>query len=91
MPDVRISGPNGVINRRNGGVGESGNEIERLRAEVTRSRDRLGSSLAELERRVAVTASWRHWVRANPLATVALGVCAGYLVGRWRARPERSA
>jgi ElaB/YqjD/DUF883 family membrane-anchored ribosome-binding protein len=61
-------------------------ELERLRAEVERSRNRLGSSLAELERRVSVGTNWRHWVRTHPWAAVSLGLGAGYLVGKWRSR-----
>lgn len=57
-------------------------EIARLRADVEETRHRLGSSLAELERRVSVSAAWRRWARAHPLATVAIGLGAGYLAGR---------
>ena len=79
MPDLRITKVNGVSN---GSADGGANEIERLRAEVEETRHRLGSSLAELERRVSVTAHWRRWANAHPLALLAIGLGAGYLVGR---------
>jgi len=80
VPDLRITKVNGVANghSNNGGA----NEIERLRADVEETRHRLGSSLAELERRVSVTAQWRQWADAHPVALVAIGLGAGYLLGR---------
>ena len=70
-----------------GGMGGSArNELARLRDEVARSRERLGFSIAELERRVSVAGSWRRWVRARPWTSVLVGLCAGYLVGRSRRR-----
>lgn len=79
MPDLRITKVNGVGNARADG---GANEIERLRAEVEETRHRLGSSLAELERRVSVTANWRRWAEGHPVALVAIALGAGYLVGR---------
>lgn len=88
MPDLRITKVNGVANPRADG---EANEIERLRADVERTRHRLGSSLAELERRVSVTAHWRRWAAAHPLALLAIGLGAGYLVGRLGGVGRRSA
>jgi hypothetical protein len=79
VPDLRITKVNGVTNGRSDG---GANEIERLRADVEETRHRLGSSLAELERRVSVTAHWRKWAGAHPVALLAIGLGAGYLVGR---------
>jgi len=79
VPDLRITKVNGVGNAHAEG---GANEIERLRADVEQTRHRLGSSLAELERRVSVTAHWRRWAVAHPLALLAIGLSAGYLVGR---------
>jgi ElaB/YqjD/DUF883 family membrane-anchored ribosome-binding protein len=73
-----------------GAIGSLGSgqqtELQRLRAEVEQSRNRFGSSLAELERRVSVGTNWRHWIRSHPWAAVSLGIGAGYLVGKWRGR-----
>ena len=88
MPDLRITKVNGV---GNGHADGGANEIERLRAEVEETRHRLGSSLAELERRVSVTAHWRQWADALPLALMAIGLGAGYLIGRWGGVGKRSA
>lgn len=85
MPDVRTTTMSGAFVTRD--VEPSGQtELERMRAEVVRSRNRFGSSLAELERRVSVGTNWRHWVRTHPWAAVSLGIGAGYLVGHWRSR-----
>jgi len=77
VPDLRITKANGVASADGGA-----DEIERLRADVEQTRHRLGSSLAELERRVSVTAHWRRWAAAHPLALLAIGLSAGYLAGR---------
>ena len=79
VPDVRMAKVNGVGSSRAGGGSD---ELERLRADVEETRHRLGSSLAELERRVSVTANWRRWAHDHPLAIVAIGLGSGYLVGR---------
>jgi len=79
VPDLRIAKTNGVATaQKEGGAAE----IDRLRADVEETRHRLGSSLAELERRVSVTAHWRRWADAHPLALVAIGLGAGFLIGR---------
>lgn len=88
MPDLRITKVNGVTNGRSDG---GANEIERLRADVEETRHRLGSSLAELERRVSVTAHWRKWAEAHPVALLAMAMGAGYLVGRLGGVRRRSA
>jgi len=88
VPDLRITKVNGVTNSHaDGGVAE----IDRLRADVEETRHRLGSSLAELERRVSVTAHWRRWAGAHPWALLAIGLGAGYLVGRLGGVGKRSA
>lgn len=88
MPDLRITKLNGAGSARADG---GANEIERLRADVEETRHRLGSSLAELERRVSVTAHWRRWADAHPLALLAIGLSAGYLAGHLGGVGRRSA
>jgi hypothetical protein len=60
-------------------------EIAALEAEIVRGRQRVASSLGELQGRLARATSWRHWVGAHPVTWICAGVCLGFFVAR-RAR-----
>jgi len=57
-------------------------EITRLRGEIALSRQRIGSSLQQIEERMSAGFDWRHWVRLHPWTTLAAGAMLGYSLGR---------
>jgi hypothetical protein len=66
-------------------------EIFRIENEIARRRERLSGSLGELRRRLDGVTSWRHWVRAHPLACLGLAVSLGFFLGtRGRGRGARN-
>jgi hypothetical protein len=62
-------------------------QIAQLEAEIAARRQRVAASLGTLQRRANDVLSWRHWVRAHPLAWICAGVCLGFVVGRGGRRP----
>jgi hypothetical protein len=65
-------------------------EIARLEAEISSKRERVATSLGELRERLQYATSWRHWVRAHPIAWLGAGVCLGFIVGYGARRGRRS-
>ena len=69
---------------------EEDDEIARLEAEISSKRERVATSLGELRERLQYATSWRHWVRAHPIAWLGAGVCLGFIVGYGARRGRRS-
>jgi hypothetical protein len=65
-------------------------EITRLRDEIALRRQRLGSTLQELEHRVSQDLEWRRQVAAHPWLVLAGATLLGFAIGRLTAgRPNR--
>jgi ElaB/YqjD/DUF883 family membrane-anchored ribosome-binding protein len=58
-------------------------EIARLRGEIALSRQRIGSSLHQIEERMSARFDWRHWVRQHPWTSLAAGAVLGYTFGQF--------
>ena len=57
------------------------NEIERLRAEIEASRERVRHSIEDLQDEIEETFDWRAWVREHPWQTVGAAFAIGFLWG----------
>lgn len=57
-------------------------EITRLRDEIALRRQRLGSTLQQLEHRVSEDLDWRRQVAAHPWLVLAGAALVGFTVGR---------
>lgn len=57
-------------------------EIAALEAEIARRRQRVATSIGELQARLTRATSWRHWVGAHPLAWIGAGICLGFIAAR---------
>ena len=66
--------------------------VDQIEAHIDRTRQRLGSNLKELGRRVETATDWRTQVRARPWAAIAAVGVTGLVVGAatGRRRPSRS-
>lgn len=62
-------------------------QIALLEAEIAARRERVAASLGNLQRRTNDLLSWRHWVRAHPIAWICAGVCLGFVAGGGGRRP----
>ncbi len=62
-------------------------QVATLEAEIARGREKVASSLSELQRRLQRATSWRHWVALHPVIWIGAGLCLGAFVGRGARRP----
>jgi ElaB/YqjD/DUF883 family membrane-anchored ribosome-binding protein len=61
---------------------DTADEIARLRDEIVLRRQRLGSSLQQLEHRVSEDLDWRRQVAAHPWLVLAGAAVVGFAIGR---------
>jgi hypothetical protein len=64
--------------------------VDQIEAHIGRTRERLGSNLRELERKVDAATDWREHYRAHPYAMLGAACLGGALLGLSIGRPSRS-
>lgn len=56
-------------------------EIDRLRAEIEATRERIRHSIEGLQTEIDDTIDWKRWVRDHPWETVGAAFALGFLLG----------
>lgn len=74
---IRKAGPTEVARART----TNEDEMYRLKADIALRRQRVVASVGELRRRVDGMTSWRHWVRAHPVLSIAAALSLGFTLG----------